>query len=106
VFKTHDQANRLLDGEHPVIHSDCGFQCTHQGFKRRIDKAEMTHSISRVGRCIDNGPMDSVWETIKSEKYYLEKYDTFEQLSLAINEYIYCYNHNRYQERLNSLSPM
>ncbi|WP_420846151.1 IS3 family transposase [Neobacillus notoginsengisoli] len=106
VFKTLDQATALLDGAHPLIHSDRGFQYTHQGFKRRIDKAEMTQSMSRVGRCIDNGPMESFWGTLKSEKYYLKKYETFEELSMAIDEYIHFYNHNRYQKRLNGLSPM
>jgi putative transposase len=106
VFKTLDQATALLDGARPLIHSDRGFQYTHLGFKRRIDKAEMTQSMSRVGRCIDNGPMESFWGTLKSEKYYLEKYETFEELSAAIDEYIHFYNHDRYQERLNGLSPM
>lgn len=106
VFNTLDQAIALLDGAHPLIHSDRGFQYTHQGFKRRIDKAKMTQSMSRVGRCIDNGPMESFWGTLKSEKYYLEKYETFEKLSAAIDEYIHFYNHDRYQERLNGLSPI
>lgn len=30
---------------------------------------------------------------------------TFEELNIAINEYIYFYNHERYQKRLNGLSP-
>ncbi|WP_277679159.1 IS3 family transposase, partial [Gracilibacillus dipsosauri] len=81
VFKTVDQAINLLDGEHPLIHSDRGFQYTSQGFKRRIDNAEMTHSMSRVGKCIDNGPMESFWGTLKCEKYYIHKYETFEDLS-------------------------
>ncbi len=106
VFKTLDQATQLLDGDHPLIHSDRGFQYTSNGFKSRIDKAEMTQSMSRVGRCIDNGPMESFWGTLKCEKYYLRKYGTFEELSKAIDEYIFFYNHNRYQKRLNGLSPM
>ena len=69
VFKTLDQAIELLSGDHPLIHSDRGFQYTSHGFKRRIDKAEMTQSMSRVGRCIDNGPMESFWGTLKCEKY-------------------------------------
>jgi len=100
VFKTLDQATALLDGAHPLIHSDRGFQYTHQGFKQRIDKAGMTQSMSRVGRCIDNGPMESFWGTLKSEKYYLEKYKTFEELSAAIDEYIHFYNHGRYQKKI------
>ncbi|KAB8127316.1 IS3 family transposase [Gracilibacillus oryzae] len=66
----------------------------------------MTHSMSRVGKCIDNASMESFWGTLKCEKYYLHNYKTFEELSKAINNYIYFYNHNRYQERLNGLSPM
>ena len=62
VFKTLDQATVLLDGEHPLIHSDRGFQYTSKGFKRKIDTAKMTQSMSRVGGCIDNGPMESFGE--------------------------------------------
>ena len=65
VFKTLEQATVLLDGEHPLIHSDRGFQYTSKGFKRKIDTAKMTQSMSRVGRCIDNGPMESFWGTLK-----------------------------------------
>lgn len=106
VFKTLDQATALLNGDRPLIHSDRGFQYTSKGFKRRIDTAKMRQSMSRVGRCIDNGPMESFWGTLKCEKYYRWKYKTFEELTLAINEYIHFYNHDRYQKRLNGLSPM
>lgn len=106
VFKTLDQATEQLAGEHPLIHSDRGFQYTSKGFKRKIVAAKMTQSMSRVGRCIDNGPMESFWGTLKSEKYNLHKYKTFEELSLAIDEYIHFYNHDRYQTRLDGLSPM
>ena len=40
----------------------------------------MVHSMSRVGRCIDNGPIEAFWGTLKCEKYYLNKYDTYEAL--------------------------
>ncbi len=106
VFKTLDQATNQIDSDHPLIHSDRGFQYTSHGFKRRIDKAGMTHSMSRVGKCIDNGPMESFWGALKCEEYYLHKYETFEELSKSIDEYIYFYNYERYQERLNGLSPV
>lgn len=106
VFKTLDQATVLLNEERPLIHSDRGFQYTSKGFKRRIDEAEMKQSMSRVGRCIDNGPMESFWGTLKCEKYYRRKFKTFEELTLAIDEYIHFYNHDRYQKRLNGLSPI
>jgi putative transposase len=106
VFTTIDKAIATLQGERPLIHSDRGFQYTSLGFKRRITKAKMTHSMSRVGKCIDNAPMESFWGTLKCEKYYLNKYASFEELSEGIKEYIQFYNDDRLQKRLNDLSPM
>ncbi len=75
-------------------------------FKQKIDAANMKQSMSRVGRCIDNGPMESFWGTLKSEKYYLNKYESFEELSASIEDYIHFYNYDRYQKQLNGLSPI
>lgn len=96
----------MANENHPLIHSDREFQYTSHGFKQRIDAVDMTQSMSRVCRCIDNGPMESFWGMLKCEKYYLHKYEPFKKLSVAIDEYIHFYHHNRYQKRLNGLSPM
>ena len=106
VFKTLDIALEVCPGAHPMLHSDRGFQYTSNGFRQKINKAKITQSMSRVGRCIDNGPMEGFWGIIKSEKYYLNKYSTYEELKKGIDDYIYFYNHKRLQKRLNSLSPM
>ncbi|OZM56050.1 IS3 family transposase [Lottiidibacillus patelloidae] len=106
VFKTLDQATEQLNQEHPLIHSDRGYQYTSKEFKSKIDAVNMTQSMSRVGRCIDNGPMESFWGTLKCEKYYLNKYNTYEELTTAIDEYMHFYNYERYQKRLNGFSPM
>ena len=45
-----------------MIHSDRGFQYTSHFFKHFIEKGQITHSMSRPGRCIDNGPIESFWE--------------------------------------------
>ena len=106
VFKTLDMALEASTGASPIIHSDRGYQYTSYGFKNKLDAAEMTHSMSRVGKCIDNGPMEGFWGILKCEKYYLHKYNTYEDLSNAIDEYIMFYNTKRLQKKLNSLSPM
>lgn len=105
VFETFDKALRVEPNARPIFHSDRGFQYTSKTFKRRLDNAGMTQSMSRVGRCIDNGPMESFWGMLKSEEYYLNTYNTFEELKRAIEAYINFYNHRRYQENLNGLSP-
>jgi putative transposase len=106
VFKTLDLALEANQGATPLIHSDRGFQYTSPAFKRKIEKAKMVQSMSRVGRCIDNGPMEAFWGTLKCEKYYLNRYSTFEELKKDIEEYIHFYNHERLQKRLNGLSPL
>ena len=66
----------------------------------------MIHSMFRAGKCINNGPMESFWGTLKCEKYYLHKYESYEEPSKAIDDYICFYNNDRYQKRLNGLSLM
>lgn len=107
VFKTISPALRQLSkDEFPLLHSDRGYQYTSKEFKRIMEKAKLTHSMSRVGRCIDNGPIEAFWGTLKVEKYYLHKFETYEELKHAIDTYIKFYNNERYQETLNGLSPL
>src|SRR5690606_35079609 len=61
VFETLDQALRAEPNAKPILHSDRGFQYTSKQFKIKLDKAGITQSMSRVGRCIDNSPMESFW---------------------------------------------
>lgn len=105
-LKSIDLALETNPGARPLLHSDRGFQYTSPAYKRKFDKAEMIQSMSRVGRCIDNGPMEAFWGTLKSEKYYLNKYSTFEELKIDIEEYIKFYHYERLQKRLNGLSPL
>lgn len=65
----------------------------------------MIQSMSRVGRCLDNAPMESWWGILKSEMYYLKRFTSREELVYAIEEYIRFYNTRRYQKRLNCMTP-
>ena len=106
VFRTFDTAHRTHPDAKPIFHSDRGFQYTNKAFRKKLDDAEMTQSMSRVSRCIDNGPMESFWGMMKSEMYYLKKFNTYEELEAAIKEYIEYYNTHRYQKRLNCMTPL
>jgi hypothetical protein len=87
VFKTLELALEAASESKPRLHSDRGFQYTSLRFKEMLDEANLKQSMSRVGRCIDNGPMESFWGTLKCEKYYLHTYQTFEQLKSDIDDY-------------------
>ena len=60
----------------------------------------MIQSMSRVGKCIDNGPMEAFWGTLKSEMFYGIKYNDEQSLRNKIEEYIFMYNNWRLQEKL------
>lgn len=106
VFSTLDEAIALNPDARPLFHSDRGFQYTNRIFHQKLIDAGMKQSMSRVGRCIDNGPMEGYWGILKSEMYYLRKFTSKEELTAAIEEYITYYNTKRYQIRLNCMTPM
>lgn len=106
VFDTFDAAMQKYPGAKPLFHSDRGFQYTSRDFRKKLDAAGMTHSMSRIGRCIDNGPMEAFWGTLKVEMYYLQRFKNYEVLAKAIDEYIEFYNRFRYQRKLGGLAPL
>lgn len=106
VFDTFDKAVATNPGATPLLHSDRGYQYTSKAFRRRILAAGMTQSMSRVARCIDNGPMEGFWGLMKREMYYGKKYKTKEELMLAIEKYIDYYTNKRVQRNLGVLTPL
>jgi transposase InsO family protein len=106
VFETFDLAASAHPEAKPIFHSDRGFQYTNKTFRAKLDSAGMIQSMSRVGRCIDNGPMEGFWGILKSEMYYLHKFEDYEKLKSSIENYIDYYNTRRYQKRLNCMAPM
>lgn len=106
VFDTFDEAVENHPNAHPLFHSDRGFQYTSKIFRAKLESAKMIQSMSRVGRCIDNGPMEGFWGILKSEMYYLRKFTDEQELISAIEHYIYFYNTKRYQKRLHCMTPM
>lgn len=105
VFDTFDLALKNNPGAKPIFHSDRGFQYTSKQFKFKLDQAGMIQSMSRVGRCIDNGPMEGFWGTLKSEMFYGLRWDDETSLREAIIKYINFYNNERLQANLKGMTP-
>ena len=106
MFETLDEAVKANPDAHPLFHSDRGFQYTGKIFHSKLIAANMRQSMSRVGRCIDNGPMEGFWGILKSEMYYLRKFTSRDDLISSIERYLYFYNNKRYQQRLKCMTPM
>ena len=106
MFDTLDAAIAANPNAHPLFHSDRGFQYTNRVFYNKLKAAKMKQSMSRVAKCIDNGPMEGFWGILKSEMYYLRKFTSRDDLISEIEHYLYFYNNKRYQQRLKCMTPM
>lgn len=92
--------------EQTILHSDRGYQYTSPAFRQLLKRHEVIQSMSRVGKCIDNGPIENFWGILKTEMYYLNKYDTFEQLSQDIDRYIHFFNTKRITLKMGLAIPV
>ena len=106
VFDTFDKAVKDNPDAHPIFHSDRGYQYTNRTFHAKLERAGMVQSMSRVAKCIDNGPMEGFWGILKRERYYGKRFKDKESLIKMIEDYIYYYNNKRLQRNLGVLTPM
>ena len=106
VFSNFDDAVRKNPDAHPLFHSDRGFQYTNRTFHTKLEKAGMIQSMSRVAKCIDNGPMEGFWGILKRERYYGKKFRDKESLTTMIKDYIEYYNSKLLQLNLGILTPL
>lgn len=104
VGETMKQLGKL-NLEYCILHSDQGWHYTHPEHIKTLASLDMTQSMSRKGRCIDNAPMESFFGHFKDEIEYMDC-ETFEELKQRIDEYMYYYNHERKQWSRNKMTPI
>ena len=75
-------------------------------WRRQLAERGLTQSMSRKGNCMDNAAMESFFGTLKSEFFYLNKFDSVDRLEDGLRQYIYYYNHDRIRSKLKGLSPV
>ncbi|MEK5172992.1 IS3 family transposase [Heyndrickxia sp. FSL W8-0496] len=88
-----------------LLHSDQGFQYTSRLYHQLLKKNQMKQSMSRKGNCWDNACMESFFSHFKSECFNLYSFRTAADVKFAVQKYIRFYNHQRFQKKLNNLSP-
>ena len=87
-----------------MIHSDQGFHFTHYTYRERLEKDEITQSMSRRGNCLDNAPAESFFGYLK-DHLELKECNDFSELELMVTEEIDYYNNERPQEGLKKMPP-
>lgn len=96
---------KLDSYENIMIHSDQGFHYTNPTYINLVKELKMVQSMSGKGNCIDNAPIESFFGHLKDELDY-ESCHSFEELRLAIEEYMRYYNYERKQWTRNKMTPV
>ncbi|SRP84319.1 IS150 ORF2 [Shigella flexneri] len=70
-----DQAFKKLNPhEHPVLHSDQGWQYRMRRYQNILKEHGIKQSMSRKGNCLDNAVVECFFGTLKSECFYLDEW--------------------------------
>jgi putative transposase len=89
-----------------IMHSDQGWQYQMKQYQTILKQNGIQQSMSRKGNCLDNAVMENFFGTLKSELFYLNKYESITHLKKDINKYIKYYNNDRIKLNLNGMSPV
>ncbi|ENG7946020.1 IS3 family transposase, partial [Escherichia coli] len=102
-----DQAFKKLNPhEHPVLHSDQGWQYRMRRYQNILKEHGIKQSMSRKGNCLDNAVVECFFGTLKSECFYLDEFSNISELKDAVTEYIEYYNSRRISLKLKGLTPI
>jgi transposase InsO family protein len=82
--------------EELIHHSGRGCQYTSKAYRKLLNDNNITGSMSRVGSPYDNAPMESFFQTLKTECLYKHSFISLEQLEQTLKRWIDVY-YNRYR---------
>jgi transposase InsO family protein len=97
---------RRFPEEGLLAHSDRGSQYASEHYQRLLGRHGIACSMSGIGQCWDNAPMESFFATLKKELVHHEDYQTRAQAKASIFAYIEAfYNPRRRHSALGYVSP-
>ena len=90
-----------------TVHSDRGSQFRSHAFVRALRDHGLNGSMGRVGACADNAAMESFFSLLQKNVLNRRRWQTRDQLRLAIITWIEkTYHRRRRQDRLGRLTPI
>jgi putative transposase len=97
----------LRDPDGTIVHSDRGSQFRSHAFVRVLKDNGLRGSMGRVGACDDNAAMESFFSLVQKNVLNRKRWETREELRLAIITWIEkTYHRKRRQRRLGKLTPI
>lgn len=103
---------------HPeIFNTDQGSQYTSEVHTQRLKNLGITISMHPKGiwslrsgrgkgRATDNICIERFWRSAKVERIYLNEYQTINDLTTDVDDYIEFYNHRRFHQTLDYKKPM
>lgn len=91
--------------EEVILHSDQGFQYTHDSMQATLCELGIRQSMSRRGNCLDNAAMETFFGHFK-DMIDVKKCRSFEEVEKEIEEKMRFYNQERPQKALNKKPPV
>ena len=89
-----------------IIHSDQGAHYSSYAFIQKLRDAQFVQSMSRRGNCWDNAPQESFFGHMKDEiADIIASCVSFNDVLIAVDDWMDYYNKDRYQWDLLKLSP-
>ena len=101
-----DALSNISCEEQIILHSDQGWQYQHKSYQKLLRENNIIQSMSRKGNCLDNAVMENFFGILKSELFYLKKFETVDKFIRELEEYIDYYNNQRIKSKLKGLSPV
>jgi transposase InsO family protein len=86
-----------------LLHSDQGWEYQMKQYQHKLEQKKITQSMSRKGNCLDNAVIENFFGILKSELFYLKKYDSIVQLKEEIKDYINYYNQDRIKQNIKGI---
>lgn len=97
---------KIPDLTNLILHSDQGWQYQMKQYQELLKQKGIKQSMSRKGNCLDNAIIENFFGILKSELFYLKKYNSINELKQEIIEYINYYNNDRIKLNLKGMSPI
>lgn len=102
----HMAVQNRIQVEGLLHHSDRGSQYAGGSYQSLLTAHQMQVSMSDIGDCYDNAPMESFFSTLKCEQVHFQDYHTRAEAKTDIFAYIEgFYNRSRRHSSLGYLSP-
>ena len=89
-----------------IFNTDQGAQFTAHAFTEVLKCHGIKISMDGRGRALDNIFVERLWRSVKYECIYLQEFCTVKQVETALVNYFDYYNHHRYHQSLDYLTPV